>query len=59
MSGEVGGRWSVPPVIWTARLALRPMTAADADFVIELLNDEAFLRYVGDKGVRTREDARR
>jgi RimJ/RimL family protein N-acetyltransferase len=46
-------------VIGTPRLALRPMTVADADFVIELLNDEAFLRYVGDKGVRTREDARR
>jgi ribosomal-protein-alanine N-acetyltransferase len=46
-------------VIETARLVLRPMSTDDADFVVELLNDEAFVRYIGDKGVRTREDARR
>lgn len=35
------------------------MTAGDAEFILELLNDEAFLRFIGDKGVRTLDDARR
>jgi len=30
----------------------------DAEFILELLNDISFLRFVGDKGVRTAEDAR-
>jgi RimJ/RimL family protein N-acetyltransferase len=29
----------------------------DAEFIIELLNDESFLRFIGDKGVRTIADA--
>jgi RimJ/RimL family protein N-acetyltransferase len=33
------------------------MTAADAAFILELLNDAAFLRFIGDKGVRTEDDA--
>lgn len=45
-------------VIETARLLLRKMTATDAPFIFELLNDPAFLRYIGDKGVRTLDDAR-
>ena len=34
------------------------MSLDDADFIVELLNDSAFLRFVGDKGVRTSDDAR-
>lgn len=34
------------------------MTAADAAFILELLNDPAFVRFIGDKGVRTLDDAR-
>ena len=45
------------PVIETPRLALHRLTADDADFILELLNEPSFLRYIGDKGVRTREDA--
>jgi RimJ/RimL family protein N-acetyltransferase len=44
-------------VLETQRLVLRQLTADDADFILELLNDPAFLRYIGDKGVRTRADA--
>src|SRR5437762_5626654 len=33
------------------------MSAADAPFMVVLLNDPAFLRYIGDKGVRAPEDA--
>lgn len=43
----------------TERLVLDELTFNDAEFIVELLNDEAFLRFIGDKGVRTVEDARR
>ena len=42
----------------TARLVLRELTADDAAFILELLNDPSFIRYIGDKGARTLEDAR-
>jgi len=41
----------------TARITLRELSEADAPFVLELLNEPAFLRGVGDRGVRTLEDA--
>jgi ribosomal-protein-alanine N-acetyltransferase len=41
----------------TGRLRLRRLSHADADFILELLNDPAFLRYIGDKGVRDRAGA--
>ncbi|MGI9107406.1 MAG: GNAT family N-acetyltransferase [Pyrinomonadaceae bacterium] len=43
----------------TERLSLRRMSEGDAEFILELLNEPSFLRYIGDKGVRTDEDARR
>lgn len=45
-------------VIETERLALRRLSAGDAAFVLGLLNEPSFLRFVGDKGVRTLDDAR-
>jgi RimJ/RimL family protein N-acetyltransferase len=45
------------PVLETERLVLRRLTADDAAFILELLNDPAFLRYIGDKGVRSHADA--
>ena len=44
--------------IHTARLTLRHLTFDDAGFIVALLNDEAFLRYIGDRGVRDVESAR-
>jgi RimJ/RimL family protein N-acetyltransferase len=44
-------------VLRTPRLDLRKMSDNDAGFIIELLNDADFVRYIGDKGVRTVEDA--
>jgi len=46
-------------VLRTARLALVRLTPDDAAFIVELLNDPSFLRYIGDRGVRTLDDARR
>lgn len=45
--------------IQTPRLRLRELRDDDDAFLVELLNDEGFLRHIGDRGVRTREDARR
>ena len=44
-------------VLETRRLTLRTLTPDDAEFIRELLNDPTFVRYIGDKGVRSREDA--
>ncbi len=45
--------------IETERLRLRRLSIADAAFIFQLLNDPTFLRFIGDKGVRTLDDARR
>jgi RimJ/RimL family protein N-acetyltransferase len=42
----------------TPRLVLRPLTEDDDVFIVSLLNDPAFLRFIGDRGVRTPEGAR-
>jgi RimJ/RimL family protein N-acetyltransferase len=45
-------------VILTERLELRELDFNDAEFILKLLNEEGFLRFIGDKGVRTLADAR-
>jgi RimJ/RimL family protein N-acetyltransferase len=45
-------------VLETERLILRKVTTDDAEFVLELLNEPSFLQYIGDRGVRSLEDAR-
>lgn len=49
---------AAPPPIRTHRLHLRPIVEADAPFIRTLLNEPSFLQYIGDRGVRTEEDAR-
>lgn len=41
----------------TERLFLRPTTSEDAPFILELLNTPGWLQYIGDRQVRTVEDA--
>jgi RimJ/RimL family protein N-acetyltransferase len=41
----------------TARLTLRPFTPDDAAFIVLLLNDPGWLRFIGDRQVRTPDDA--
>jgi len=41
----------------TARLVIRPFNLDDAEFIVRLLNEESFLRCIGDKQVRTNNDA--
>lgn len=45
-------------VLETDRLTLRHLSTNDAEFILELLNEPSFLRFIGDKGVRTLADAR-
>ena len=45
-------------VLETERLILRRFTVDDDAFILELLNDPAWLRFIGDKGVKTLADAR-
>jgi RimJ/RimL family protein N-acetyltransferase len=51
--GETGMK-----ILETERLILRQLTVEDADFVLQLLNEPSFLSFIGDKGVRTIDDAR-
>lgn len=44
-------------MIVTDRLILRELTCADAPFILALLSDADFHRYIGDRGVRTLADA--
>jgi RimJ/RimL family protein N-acetyltransferase len=45
-------------VIETERLLLRQLNWEDAAFILELVNETDFVRFIGDKGVRTLADAR-
>jgi len=45
-------------ILETERLTLRLQTTEDADFILELVNDPSWLQFIGDRGVRTVEDAR-
>jgi [ribosomal protein S5]-alanine N-acetyltransferase len=54
----VVARLPEPFVLRTPRLQLRHFQDADADFIVRLLNDSSFLRFIGDRGVRNIVDAR-
>lgn len=45
-------------IIDTDRLILRSLSSNDADFILDLLNQPSFIRYIGDRNVRNTLDAR-
>jgi [ribosomal protein S5]-alanine N-acetyltransferase len=45
-------------ILDTERLSLRELHHGDAAFIVELLNEPGWLRYIGDRGIRTLEAAR-
>lgn len=47
----------VMKILETERLILRELVAADGEFMNALLNSPGFLKYIGDRGVRTTEEA--
>ena len=45
-------------ILETDRLRLRRLSIDDAEFILRLLNEPSFIQNIGDRGVRTIEDAR-
>ena len=45
-------------VLETERLLLRWLTVDDAEFIMALVNEPSWLRFIGDRGVRSVDDAR-
>ena len=45
-------------ILETERTILREVTKDDIEFILDLLNQPSFLRYIGDRNVRTVEQAR-
>ncbi len=46
-------------ILETQRLTLRKITVDDAVFMLDLLNQPSFIQFIGDRGVRTLDDARK
>jgi len=47
------------PTLHSARLDMRPFSEDDAAFILDLVNDADWLRFIGDKNVHSLDDARR
>jgi RimJ/RimL family protein N-acetyltransferase len=45
-------------ILETDRLILRSLSTDDAEFILGLVNEPSWLHFIGDRGVRTIEDAR-
>ncbi|GER89642.1 alanine acetyltransferase [Dictyobacter vulcani] len=45
-------------ILETDRLILRQLTTEDAAFILALVNEPSWIRFIGDNGIRTLEDAR-
>ena len=45
-------------ILKTPRLILCTLSLEDAPFILEILNEPAFLQFIGDRGVRNLEDAK-
>jgi RimJ/RimL family protein N-acetyltransferase len=45
-------------ILATARLTLRTVAPGDAAFYLALVNDPAFVEHIGDRGIRTLDEAR-
>jgi len=58
-AGELLQQAERASVLETERLSLRQLTEDDAPFILHLLNEPSFIEFIGDRGVRTLDDARR
>jgi len=45
-------------ILETERLIVREIVAEDAEFILDLLNQPSFIKYIGDRNVRTVEEAK-
>jgi RimJ/RimL family protein N-acetyltransferase len=48
---------NVPSELSTDRLLITPVARADADFILELVNTEGWIRFIGDKNITSPEEA--
>ena len=46
-------------ILETDRLTLRHLTVEDAEFIVTLLNEPDWIKYIGDRDIRTDEDAKK
>jgi RimJ/RimL family protein N-acetyltransferase len=46
-------------ILETERTILREIVEADAEFILDLLNQPSFIKYIGDRNVRSIEEARK
>lgn len=46
-----------PHEIYTDRLLITPLKVTECGFILELLNSEGFIRFIGDRNVRTLDEA--
>lgn len=46
-------------ILETERLMIRPTSVEDASFILELLNTPKWIKYIGDRNVRTIEEAQK
>jgi RimJ/RimL family protein N-acetyltransferase len=51
-------RDKIMTIVETGRLILRQFNPADADFILKLVNEPAWLRFIGDRGIHTLDQAR-
>lgn len=45
-------------ILETERLLIRELIESDAEFILDLLNQPSFIKYIGDRNVRTVEEAK-
>lgn len=46
------------PILSTSRLHLKPIILEHANFILELVNTPLYLQFIGDRNIRTSEDAK-
>ena len=46
-------------IITTDKLSISHLSFTDAEFIVELLNEPSFIQFIGDRNVRTNQDARK
>ena len=54
----MGNSHVVKPIVETERLFLREIVESDASFINALLNTKSFIKFIGDRGVRSDDEAR-
>ena len=45
-------------ILETERLIVRELVESDAEFILDLLNQPSFIKYIGDRNVRTADEAK-